>query len=245
VYFASDTHFGAGSAEDQARRVRRFCAWLERLGDASHLYLLGDIFDFWLDYPNFMPKAHLEVLYGLRRLMDRGVEIVFVGGNHDIWCEDFFRDTLGVDTLESGSVVEHQGVRLRLDHGDGLLAADRFYGIYRWLVRNPVVVFLAKAIHPELLQSFALFVSRRSRSANEHSQEGILELIREYGRTHSHADVDHLVVGHVHVPCRFDFDGWSFTNLGDWVVNYTAGRLRDGELELLRVLEAYDLDTDD
>ena len=105
VYFASDAHFGAGRADDQAGRVARFSNWVNGLDDASHLYLVGDVFDFWFDYPTFMPKQHMEVLYALRRALDRGVEVVFVGGNHDAWAEPFFRDTLGVPVLESGAVV--------------------------------------------------------------------------------------------------------------------------------------------
>lgn len=237
VYFVSDTHFGAGEPEDQARRVRRFCTWVDGLRDASHLYLLGDIFDFWLDYPTFMPKDHLEVLFSLKKLKERGTQLVFVGGNHDVWCESFFEETLGVPALPGGSVVEHQGLRLRLDHGDGLLQADRFYSIFRRVVRNPVVIFVAKSIHPELLHRLALFVSRRSRNSRQDSSEEILRLIRRYGASHSHADVDHLVTGHVHTPCQIDFDGWRFTNLGDWVVSYTAARLRQGEFELLHLAD--------
>lgn len=240
VYFVSDTHFGAGEPADHARRVHRFCTWVDGLDDASHLYLVGDIFDFWLDYPTFMPKPHFDVLHSLRKLQERGTEVVFVGGNHDVWCESFFEETMGVGVLRSGEVVEHQGVRLRLDHGDGLLSGDRAYAVFRAVVRNPLVIFLAKAVHPELVHRLALFVSRRSRAAGDDAPEEILALIRDYGRTHSHADVDHLVVGHVHTPCQIPFEGWTFTNLGDWVVNYTAARLRGGELELLYLKEGFE-----
>lgn len=243
VYFASDTHFGAGAPEDHSRRVRRFCRWLDQLEDASHLYLLGDIFDFWLDYPTFMPKTHLDILYGLKQLMDRGVEVIFVGGNHDIWCADYFRESLGMTILESGVVVEHQGVRLRLDHGDGLLTGDRFYRLFRAAVRHRILVFLAKSIHPELMHRLALFISSRSRAADNSTSEEILRLIQKYGSTHSHADVDHLVIGHVHTPCQIEFDGWVFNNLGDWVVNYTVGRLREGRFEVVEVLRAFELDS--
>ena len=87
VYFTSDHHFGAGP--DQPARIERFVRWLDGLDDAAAIYLLGDVFDFWLDYPTFMPKTHMEVLYALSRVRDRGVEMVFVGGNHDIWCEEY------------------------------------------------------------------------------------------------------------------------------------------------------------
>lgn len=236
VYFSSDHHFGAGP--DQPARIQRFVRWLDGLDDARSLYLLGDVFDFWMDYPTYMPKIHMEVLYALSRVRDRGTELVFVGGNHDVWCEDFFRETLQIPALESGSVVELQGRRLRLHHGDGLLSGDRAYKVFRALVRHPVPVFVAKAIHPELLHAFADWLSRNSRKRYRGSEESILASIRRFATMHPQTDCDHLLVGHIHLPVRLDLDGWSFTCLGDWVKHFTAARLRDGELELLHIDEA-------
>jgi UDP-2,3-diacylglucosamine hydrolase len=233
VYFTSDHHFGAGP--DQPARVARFGRWLDGLEDARTVYLLGDVFDFWLDYPTYMPKIHMEVLYALSRLRDRGTELVFVGGNHDVWCEDFFRDTLSVPSLESGDVVEIQGKRLRLHHGDGLLSGDRAYRVFRAVVRHPVPVFVAKAIHPELLHAFADWLSSNSRKRYRGSDEEIIERIRAFATHHPQPDCDHLIAGHIHVPVQLDFDGWTFTCLGDWVKHLTAARMRDGELELISV----------
>lgn len=241
VYFASDAHFGAGSRESQARRVQRFANWVRTLEDRAVLYLVGDVFDYWVDYPTYMPKLHMEVLYALRRAMDRGVEIIFVGGNHDIWADRFFRETLGITTLESGVVIEHQGVRLRLHHGDGLLSGDRAYKVFRAVVRHPLVIFLAKCVHPELLHRFADWVSRNSRALDRSTSREIYERIDEFGSTHDHTDVDHLVIGHIHTPHQQRFESargaWQFTCLGDWIVQFTAARLRDGQLDLLHVLE--------
>jgi len=237
VYFASDAHFGAGRPDDQRRRVERFSTWVAGLDDASHLYLVGDVFDFWFDYPNFMPKLHMEVLYALRRAMDRGVEIVFVGGNHDAWCESFFDQTLGVPVLDSGAVVEHQGIRLRLHHGDGLLTGDTGYRIFRAFVRHPIPIFCAQLLHPELLHGFAMWLSRRSRAMDRDSAAEIVRFMQKYGEAHPHDDVDHLVIGHVHTPAQLPFEGWTLTCLGDWVGHFTAARLRDGRFELVAVDE--------
>jgi UDP-2,3-diacylglucosamine hydrolase len=237
VYFASDTHFGAGSAPDQRRRVDRFLAWLEDLPDGAELYLLGDIFDFWLDYPTFMPKTHLEILYGLRRLQDRQGRIRFVGGNHDIWCARYLEDSLGIPSLPCGAVVEHQGVRLRLHHGDGLLGGDLFYEIFRAAVRNPLLVFVAKSLHPEILNWLAGRLSETSRKKDRGDEARLRGKIEAYGRRHDHSDVDLLVIGHIHHPCIVPFERWSFACLGDWVASYTYGRLRDGRFEVLPVEE--------
>jgi UDP-2,3-diacylglucosamine hydrolase len=230
VYFVSDTHFGSGSQQAQADRRRRFLAWLDSLTDASHLYLLGDLFDFWLDYPNFMPKTHLEVLDGLRRLRDRGVELAFVGGNHDMWCARYLQATLGVRSLLPNSVAEHQGVRVRMNHGDGLLTGDLAYKAFRAAVRNPATVLLARALHPELVHWMAARLSHASRRKKRHGVAQLRLAVDRYGHQHDHSDVDYLAVGHLHVPLSIPFAGWTFVCLGDWVEHHTAGRLVGGAL---------------
>ena len=235
VYFASDLHLGAGHVARQRERVALFTAWLETLADASHLYLLGDVFDFWMDYPNYMPKAHFEVLYGLRRLRERGTILRFVGGNHDVWCAGYLRDALGFEILASGCVVEHQGLRLRLDHGDGLLANDASYRLFRGLVRHPAVVFLAKTLHPELLYRLAHWMSHMSREYDRDDPERLRARLRAFGESHPQRDVDFLIVGHFHLPRQERFDGWTLHCLGDWVLHDTAARLADGQLRIVQV----------
>lgn len=235
VHFASDTHFGAGSAPSQALRTQLFLRWLDSLDDGGILYLLGDIFDFWLDYPNYMPKEHMEILYGLRKLQERGFRLRFVGGNHDIWCGDFLRGSLDVDVLPNGAVVEHQEQRFRLHHGDGLLAGDNFYKAFRAVVRNRILVFVAKSLHPELLHRFAHSLSHHSREMDRPDTQKIVGMIRQYAHANPHDDVDHLVVGHIHVPHQERFGAWTFHCLGDWVSHRTAGILRDGKLEIYDV----------
>ena len=233
VYFASDTHFGAGSKTSQRERIARFLAWLDRLPDGCELILLGDIFDFWLDYPTFMPKTHLEILYGLRKLQDRRVRISFVGGNHDVWCARYLEDSLGIPALENGTVLQRQGVLLRLDHGDGVLTGDVFYKAFRAAVRNPLLVFLAKSIHPEILQWIATRISNLSRKKQRGDTGYLTRAISRYALHHDHRDVGYLVIGHVHHPRLVDCGGWAFVCLGDWVEHFSFGRLQDGRLEVL------------
>ncbi len=237
VHFASDTHFGAGTPSSEARRRARFLHWLENLPDGSELILLGDIFDFWLDYPTFMPKTHLEILYGLRKLQDRGVRISFVGGNHDIWCARYLEQSLGIPSLENGTVLERQGRRLRLDHGDGVLTGDIFYKSFRAAVRNPLLVFLAKALHPEILQWIAQRISNTSRKKKRGDRATLTRAIARYAQRHDHGDVDYLVIGHVHHPRVVDCGRWTFVCLGDWITHFSFGRLQGGVFQLLMLDE--------
>ena len=63
IYFASDQHFGAPTAELSLPREKKFVAWLDEVKeDAEAIFLLGDLFDFWFEYKSVVPKGFVRVL---------------------------------------------------------------------------------------------------------------------------------------------------------------------------------------
>ena len=56
------------------------------------LYLLGDIWDFWYEYRDVVPKGYVRVFGALADLMDRGVKVYFFQGNHDVWTYSYFEE---------------------------------------------------------------------------------------------------------------------------------------------------------
>ena len=93
VYFVSDVHLGL-DVNDPADREARFVSFLKSIPKdrAKSLYLLGDIWDFWYEYHDVVPKGYVRVFAALMDLMDAGVEVCFFQGNHDIWCFLYFAD---------------------------------------------------------------------------------------------------------------------------------------------------------
>ena len=58
IYFVSDIHLGCADSEQSQRAERAFCRWLDMVAaDAEAIYLLGDIFDFWFEYKQVVPKG--------------------------------------------------------------------------------------------------------------------------------------------------------------------------------------------
>src|SRR5690606_4350395 len=96
VYFASDFHLGAYPRSTTKEREERIVAWLDRIkADASELYLMGDIFDFWFEYATVVPRGYIRFLGKLAELVDRGVQLTLFKGNHDMWMFGYLRDELG------------------------------------------------------------------------------------------------------------------------------------------------------
>ena len=97
IYFASDFHLGYPDHQTSLARERKVVAWLDSIkNDAQVVFLVGDIFDFWFEYKNVVPKGFVRLLGKLAELSDSGIEIIVFAGHHDIWMFDYFTKELGV-----------------------------------------------------------------------------------------------------------------------------------------------------
>ncbi len=97
IYFASDFHLGYPNHQTSLTRERKVVAWLDSIkSDAQVIFLVGDIFDFWFEYKNVVPKGFVRLLGKLAELSDSGIEIIVFAGNHDIWMFDYFTKELGI-----------------------------------------------------------------------------------------------------------------------------------------------------
>ena len=149
TYFVSDVHLGL-DVDDPVARESRFVDFLRSLPEETEsLYLLGDIWDFWYEYRDVVPKGYVRVFSALTALMDRGVNVYFFQGNHDVWTYSYFEE-LGMKRLEQPAVVEIGGEMFCLGHGDGLGPVPRGYSFLRSVFHNRILQFLFSLLHPWL-----------------------------------------------------------------------------------------------
>ena len=148
TYFASDVHLGLQVA-DPADREARFVSFLRNIpaAETEALYLLGDIWDFWYEYKDVVPKGYVRVFGALTDLMDAGVKVYFFPGNHDVWTYSYFEE-LGMKRLEQPYVTEIGGKTFCLGHGDGLGPVDRGYRILQGIFHNRFLQVCFRALHP-------------------------------------------------------------------------------------------------
>ena len=109
TYFVSDVHLGL-DVKNPADREARFVSFLQSIpkDKTEALYMLGDIWDFWYEYHDVVPKGYVRVFASLMDLMDAGVKVYFFQGNHDIWCYHYFQD-MGIIILQQPYVVNIAG----------------------------------------------------------------------------------------------------------------------------------------
>ena len=213
IYFVSDIHLGAGDAHQARRTERAFGRWLDEVAeDASVIYLLGDIFDFWFEYHRVVPKGFVRILARLSALTERGVRVVFFTGNHDMWCYDYLTTECGVEVVRSPRVETLQGINLHLAHGDNMnVKGDVMLKLMNTIFRSGVARWLFSwFVHPDLALKFGKWwsgKSRKSHAGEDMSAERLGYLI-EYAREHhkSNADVVAYIFGHMHFVHRYSSD---------------------------------------
>ena len=222
-YFVSDIHLGGGDRAQAQRAEDAFCRWLDMAGqDARAIYLLGDIFDFWFEYHNVVPKGYVRVLSRLSELTRRGVDVVFITGNHDMWCYDYFERECGVKIFRKPQLVDINGMTLHLAHGDNLNIKDKpmlraMNGFFRSSVARFIFSWL---IHPDLAMKFGRWWSGKSRKS--HRGDTItpesLNFLVEYARSHkaTNPNIDVYIFGHMHYPHLYNDGTLKCLFLSDW-----------------------------
>jgi len=231
--FVADSHFHLNPDEREQRRIRGFCDLMALSEKADHLFLLGDIFDFWFDYPHFRLRGYEEILQALDRVRAAGTRIHFVGGNHDIWAATYLHQRYGTRPDGEPFVIRLGDRTLNLVHGDGLLSHDWAYNTFRTIVRTRAGIVLAKSLHPEILYALSKWLSGHSRSATRDEAGQIESKGERWIRRQAGAAWDLTIIGHVHHPFEAEAGGRTLTALAGWFDILGYGLLQDGRFRQL------------
>lgn len=231
--FLADAHLVA-PGDHNYRQLLDFLRSLE--GNTETLFIMGDLFDFWLGFPGQPFRqydAALEALLSLRR---RGCRLVYFEGNHDFHLGAIFRDRLSAEIHSGPAIRMVQGRRLFLCHGDQINSEDRGYRLLRLLLRNRLTAAAVSHFPPVLAVRIKERLQRSSRAGYQAktARWNYREIIRAFGRTLNTQGCDGLVTGHFHLELCERLPGSRFTvlSLGDWMERFTYGEMINGELHL-------------
>ena len=218
TYFVSDVHLGLQVA-DPAGREARFVSFLRNLPQETEaVYMLGDIWDFWYEYRDVVPKGYVRVFAALTDLIDRGVKVYFFPGNHDIWTYSYFEE-LGMTKLAQPCKVEIAGKTFCLGHGDGLGPTPLGYRFIKTIFNNRPLQILFSMLHPWFAYRLGNVWSKNSRLSH-HEQyvfKGAEEPLYQFAEAYAEK-VDYFIFGHFHSQADVTMPGGPrLLLLKDWM----------------------------
>jgi len=201
TYFAADVHLGLDVC-DKDDRERRFVSFLRSIprDTTKAVYLLGDIWDFWYEYRDVVPKGYVRVFGAIADLLDSGVEVNFFPGNHDIWCYSYF-ESLGMKVLAQPYDTVIGSTAFCLGHGDGLGPGMKKYKFLKWVFHNRFLQACFSTLHPWIAFRLGNGWSKRNRLGHEkeyvfrNEDEPLWKWAAGYSKEKK---VDVFVFGHFH-----------------------------------------------
>jgi UDP-2,3-diacylglucosamine hydrolase len=225
IYFASDFHLGLAAGSPPLEREKKVVRWLKSIsGDASEIYLIGDIFDFWWEYRLVVPRGFTRFLGTISELTDSGIAVHFFTGNHDMWIGDYLSSECGMIVHTSPITKDFNGKKFHLAHGEGLGTKSTGYKILLSIFRNRPLQVMYSALHPSIGVGIGHKWSLSSRLGKGITKEFLGEekedLIRYAKSVLEKDNIDYFIFGHRHLAMNYKLQtGAEIVFLGDWIKN--------------------------
>ena len=233
AYFISDAHLGIeppGAVLDREQKlIQLLSSWK---GKASHVVVVGDLFEFWYEYNYYIASAHFNLYRAFAELVESGVEVHILQGNHDFAYGDFFPKRLGVSVHKS-LILEIQGKRVFLTHGDGVPKSDYGYRFMRKVLDLPLNRFLFKQIHPDWGMGLARFVGRNSRKYGQTRVIKVDEYLEWGNRMLKKEKCDICIHGHHHISGIWNTSNGVVASPGEFIKKPTILCMENGGVKLV------------
>jgi UDP-2,3-diacylglucosamine hydrolase len=229
-YIVSDAHLGP----DTAASERALLAFLEHVGsEKGSLVINGDLFEFWFEWRSVIPRTGFRVLASLAQLVQGGLPVVWIAGNHDCWGGSVLSQDVGVDYRTGAWEGVLAGWSARVEHGDGLRGReDRGYRLLRRIIRNRWAIAGFRLIPADWATRLALGSASTSRSYAARDGGAALATVARKILL-EHPDLHLVVLGHSHVAALERVSGGKvYANPGAWLEGYTYLCVREDRIEL-------------
>ena len=220
TYFVADVHLGSDPAS-AAEKEGRFVQFLRSIPaqQTEALYMLGDIWDFWYEYRDVVPKGYARVFSALMDLIDAGVTVRFIRGNHDFWTYSYLQ-SMGIEVLNQTFSVKIGDKVFCLGHGDGLGPGRRGYKIMRAVFNNRVAQVLFSTLHPWIAYRIGRgwSANRQKKHVSPYEWKGedepLYKFALQFNKTRK---ADYFIFGHFHTPVDMELEGGSrLIVMEDW-----------------------------
>lgn len=211
--FISDLHL-TPSAPDITACFIRFMR--EEAIHADALYVLGDLFEFWIGDDDNSSFA-TEIKHEFKTLTQAGVPCYFTQGNRDFLVGKRFAKQTGMTLLGDETVIDLYGQKAVILHGDTLCTDDVKYLAFREKVHQPWLQWVFNRIPFRLKKKIVAKVQTGIHESKNMKSMDIMDVNqKEVETVMEKYQVNLMIHGHTHRPNIHHFDSKKRIVLGDW-----------------------------
>jgi UDP-2,3-diacylglucosamine hydrolase len=245
--FVSDIHISSAVDPKYQKFLRFLDACIRHR--VQDVFLVGDIFDFWIADRAFFTRQYNEAVVKIRQMVTLGIRVHYFEGNHDIDLRVFWQHQVGASVYSDAAFFQINGMFVRVEHGDMMDPEDKGYLFLRKVLRSPIVVFLGRYLPGFIVSWIGRKASLASRDYTTDVKTVTDEEVRAKILTHAcntfgDTPFDVIVSGHVHVAEdsveNVGLRHFRNVNLGTWLKKPILLDIREKSVELRAVDEFLD-----
>lgn len=235
VSVISDLHLATHACK--AKAVLRYLKSIE----PDKLILNGDIIDSWRFSRSYFPKSHLKVVRQIIKMMEKGVKVIYITGNHDDFMRKFDNVELGNLSITNHYFLEKKGHRTWIFHGD---IFDNIIHRARWLAKSGAAIYGMLTLINKLVNALLKLVGIKEVTI----YKSIKTFLNKKSNTYSHFEkailnaahnknCQTVICGHTHSPRDIQMTDQKtnirYINCGDWVEHLSAAEFADNTWSLV------------
>ena len=235
VYFISDIHLKLSLDNNEKKRRNKLYRLFDQIMETGgSCFFMGDLFDFYFEYPDLIPKSYFDFFEKTKVLKENGITLYFLAGNHDYWVGDHITNDIMDEVYLDDKQIEINGKKFFLTHGDGLLSWDHGYRLLKKVIRSKTFIWLFHWLHPTIGYRIAGMISRSGKkdTHGEDFNEDVRVELQKVAKEHFDNGYDFMISGHYHLGEMFLIEKGKLVVLGDWFHRPSYAVFNGEDLEL-------------
>jgi len=235
VYFISDIHLKLSLDNNEKKRRNKLYRLFDQIMETGgSCFFMGDLFDFYFEYPDLIPKSYFDFFEKTKVLKENGITLYFLAGNHDYWVGDHITNDIMDEVYLDDKQIEINGKKFFLTHGDGLLSWDHGYRLLKKVIRSKAFIWLFHWLHPTIGYRIAGMISRSGKkdTHGEDFNEDVRVELQKVAKEHFDNGYDFMISGHYHLGEMFLIEKGKLVVLGDWFHRPSYAVFNGEDLEL-------------
>jgi UDP-2,3-diacylglucosamine pyrophosphatase LpxH len=224
VVVISDTHLGTYGSH--AKELYNYLSSIK----PEILVLNGDIIDIWQFRKSYFPKSHLKVIQKIISFASKGTKVYYITGNHDEMLRKFTDMNMGNFALVDKLVLEMDGKKAWIFHGD---VFDASVNHAKWIAKLGGLGYDYLILTNRLFNWFLKKIGKEPYSFSKKIKASVKKAVKhisDFEETATELAIinkyDYVLCGHIHEPVILKKENKSgatlYLNSGDWVENLTS-----------------------